>query len=271
MTMMRASSQSQKIEGLTKEFPEAVVQLDRELEAAPQNAELWFQRAALLGEERLMRDALDSLSRAIALDPFCGIYYRWRGHRHLNLAEIPEASADLTVASRLIPENWDVWYHLGLTHVLLGNYELAELAYRKCAFVTSERASNCIPLANWSYLALMHQGKTEQTQQVLRGIPDDMTTQDYNSGYLEMINFYKGRLSESDMLDIRPDLDESARKERIFDVCTHAFGMANHFYTTGNKKRYAELIDYILELGQEAAWNCFAFAGAYYTKTYRNM
>ena len=58
MTMMRASSQSQKIEGLTKEFPEAVVQLDRELEAAPQNAGLWFQRAALLGEERLMRDAL---------------------------------------------------------------------------------------------------------------------------------------------------------------------------------------------------------------------
>ena len=64
------------------------------------------------------------------------------------------------------------------------------------------------------------------------------STQDYNSGYLEMINFYKGRLSESDMLDIRPDLDESARKERIFDVCTHAFGMANHFYTTGNKDTF---------------------------------
>jgi len=269
--MMRASSQSQKIDGLTKVFPDEVLKLDEKLAAAPQDAELWFQRAALLGNERLMRDAIDSLSRAIALDPFCGIYYRWRGHRHLNVAEVPEACADLMVASRLIPENWDVWYHLGLTHVLLGNYELAELAYRKCRFVTSERASNVIPLANWSYLALMHQGKTEEAQQILRSIPNDMTTTDYNAGYLEMINFYKGRLSESSMLEVPEGIDEESRKERIFDVCTHAFGMANHFYTLGNKQRYYELIDYILELGKDVSWNSFAYAGAYYTKMYRDM
>ena len=122
MTMMRASSQSQKIEGLTKEFPEAVVQLDRELEAAPQNAGLWFQRDLL----RLLRFAL---------------------------------------------------VHQG----------------------------QIAPVGQWDAVGRPLAG-------------------------------HKGAFP-----------------------CTHAFGMANHFYTTGNKKRYAELIDYILELGQEAAWNCFAF------------
>lgn len=269
--MMRASSRSQKIDSITKVFPEAVLEVDKKLEKTPLDAELWFQRATLLGNERLMRDAIDSLSRAIALDPFCGIYYRWRGHRHLNVAEIPEACADLMVATRLIPENWDVWYHLGLTHVLLGNYELAELAYKKCRFITSERESNKIPLANWSYIALMHQGKTAHAQEVLRSIPDDASTSDYNAGYLEMINFYKGKLSESYMLDIPKGLSEEAYKERVFDVCTHAFGMANHFYTTGNQQRYYELIDLILELGKDISWNSFGFAGAYYTKMYRDL
>lgn len=269
--MMRASSQSQKISGLTQTFPSEVTALDEKLKETPLDAELWFQRGMALGNVRLMRDALDSLSRAIALDPFCGIYYRWRGHRHLNLAEIPEACADLMIASRLIPENWDVWYHLGLTQVLLGNYTLAELAYQKCRFITSERSSNQIPLTNWYYLALMHQGKREKAQELLAAIPDDMTTNDYNADYLEMINFYKGKLSQEQLLEIPEGLSEAEHRERVFSVCTHAFGLANHFYTLGDKERYHQLIDYILEVGREIAWNSFGYAGAYYTKTYRQM
>ena len=269
--MTRASSQSQKISKITNSFPPEVVALDEELRREPLNAELWFRRGTALGNVRLMRDALDSLSRAIALDPFCGIYYRWRGHRHLNLAEIPEACADLMIASRLIPENWDVWYHLGLTHVLLGNYSLAELAYKKGHFVTSERESNQIPLANWTYLALMHQGKIDEARTVLASIPDDMTTSDYNADYLEMINFYKGRLTQEQLLAIPEGLDEAAYNERVFSVCTHAFGLANHFYTLGDKDRYHHLIDYTLEIGRDIAWNSFGYAGAYYTKTYREM
>ena len=269
--MMRASSQSQKTSDLTKDFPPEVTAIDEELKKAPLDAELWFCRGIALGNVRLMRDALDSLSRAIALDPSCGIYYRWRGHRHLNLAEIPEACADLMIASRLIPENWDVWYHLGLTHVLLGNYSLAELAYKKCRFITSERESNKIPLANWTYLALMHQGKTEEAQEVLASIPDDMTTSDYNIDYLEMINFYKGKLSAEQLLEISEGLTEAKHRVRVFSVCTHAFGLANHFYTLGDRERYHQLIDYTLEIGRDIAWNSFGYAGAYYTKTYRQM
>ena len=98
--MMKASSESQKITALTKEFPAAVNEIDKQLKESPLDAELWFKRGQLLGNERLMRDAIDSFSRAIAIDPMCGIYYRWRGHRHINVAEIPEACADLTIMTQ---------------------------------------------------------------------------------------------------------------------------------------------------------------------------
>ncbi|MBO8436333.1 MAG: hypothetical protein IAA97_05090 [Spirochaetes bacterium] len=269
--MVRASSESQKISEITKNFPPEVEKIDEKLKQSPQDAELWFSRGLALGNERLMRDAVKSFSRAIALDPSCGIYYRWRGHRHLNLAEIPEACADLVVASRLIPENWDVWYHLGLTHVLLGNYQLAELAYKKCAFVPSERSTNIIPLTNWTYVNLMLQGKREEALEALKAVPDDMIANDYNADYLEMINFYKGKAKAEELLVIPDGLSPAERDERIFSICTHGFGLANHFYGLGDKEAYHKIIDYVLDIGKDVAWNSFGFAGAYYTKTYRGM
>ena len=113
--------------------------------------------------------------------------------------------------------------------------------------------------------------ETEEAQEVLASIPDDMTTSDYNIDYLEMINFYKGKLSAEQLLEISEGLTEAKHRERVFSVCTHAFGLANHFYTLGDRERYHQLIDYTLEIGRDIAWNSFGYAGAYYTKTYRQM
>ena len=48
-------------------------------------------------------EAVESYSKAIAIDPFNGILYRHRGHRHISCREYEQAAADFVVASRLIP------------------------------------------------------------------------------------------------------------------------------------------------------------------------
>ena len=269
--MQKASSASQKLGTVTTQWPEKVLELDKQIEKNPHDARLWFERGLALGDERLMHDAIHSFSRAIALDPFCGIYYRWRGHRHLNVSQIPEACADLEVASRLIPDNWDVWYHLALTHVLLGNYELAELAYRKCAKAPTERESNVICRTNWHFLTLMLQGKREEAQKVLSAVPDDQKCTDYNYDYLEMLNFYKGFVKEDELLYVDETLEGEALMERLYSVCTHGFGMALYFYALGEKEHYRKLLDYILEKGKDKTWNTFGYQGAYYLTNYREM
>ncbi len=271
VTMEKATSCSQKITAVATEWPEGVLEIDEQIKATPNIAELWFKRGLMLADVRMMREAIQSFSEAIALDPTCGIYYRWRGHRHLNLGEIEEACADLMVASRLIPDNWDVWYHLGLVQVLLGNYELAELAYKKCWLAPTERASNKICNTNWMYIALMHQGKVEEAQKVLERIPDDQTCDDYNNVYLSMINFYKGHITEEEMLKIPEGLSKEEYEDMIFDLCTRLFGMANYYYTHDNRAKYDEMMNKLLDMGKDIAWNSFGYAGAYYTRTYRNM
>ncbi|MBQ6595844.1 MAG: hypothetical protein IJH78_09325 [Clostridia bacterium] len=269
--MQKASSDSQKFTAPTVDWPETIAELDAQIAKDPRDARLWFERGLKLGDARLMHDAIMSFSRAIALDPFNGIYYRWRGHRHLNINQISEACADLELASRLIPDNWDVWYHLGLVHVLLGNYQLAELAYRKCAKAPTERKSNVICRTNWHYLCLMLQGKKEEAAAVLHAVPDDQTCTDYNLGYLEMLNFYKGFHDEDFMLKIDDALEGAARAERCYRVCTHSFGMAMHYYALGDKAHSREILDYVLKIGEADTWNTFGFQGAWYVTHHRDM
>ena len=92
--MQKASSDSQKFIVPTVEWPDTIQELDEQIKKDPRDARLWFERGLKLGDARLMHDAITSFSRAIALDPFNGIYYRWRGHRHLNINQIAEACAE---------------------------------------------------------------------------------------------------------------------------------------------------------------------------------
>lgn len=85
-------------------YPDAVAEIDEKLNADPKNADLWMQRGLALAGGFYMREAVEAYSRAIELDPFKGILYRHRGHRHISCWEFEEAAADFVMASRLIPD-----------------------------------------------------------------------------------------------------------------------------------------------------------------------
>ena len=94
--------------------------LEAKIAADPDNSELWMEKGLLLAGSSLYREACECYAHAIALDPFNGILYRHWAHRMLSQWRFEDACAGFTIASRLIPENWDVWYHLGLSHFLPG-------------------------------------------------------------------------------------------------------------------------------------------------------
>ena len=224
----------------------------------PENGKLWFERAKILAASGNMREAVDALSRAIAVDPFCGIYYRWRGHRHLNCGDVADACADFTIASRLLPENWDVWYHLGLCNVVLGRREAAQYAHKKCwemHMVDQKR----VPLVNWSWINLSLMGRQTEADALLeKYIAPDMQVGP-NISYLHMCLTYKGERDPELLLKSEEDGEAAA-----LNVMTPAFGLANYHLIHGDKTKYAELIDYIVEKGKDTAWNCFGYSAACY-------
>lgn len=229
----------------------------------PENAKLWFERATVLGAAGNMREAVDALSRAIAVDPFCGIYYRWRGHRHLNCGDVADACADFSVASRLLPESWDVWYHLGLCNTVLGRRQAAEYAHKKCwemHMVDQKR----IPLVNWSWINLSLMGRREEADGLLRRyVAPDMEVGP-NLSYLLMCLTYKGERAPERLLEPR-----EGDAEPMLGVMTQAFGLANYYLIQGDRAKYDETIDYIVENGKDGAWNCFGYSAACYIQRSR--
>ena len=240
--------------------------LDRKEDAAytavTEDANAWFMYSKDLAEKKDMRGAVNALSRAIALEPACGIYYRWRGHRHLNCGDIEDACADFTMASRLIPENWDVWYHLALTCVVLGRREYAEYAHRRCWEITSDREddSKRIALCNWMWINLSLMGRTEEADELLDKYINPNLDAGVDVAYLRMCLAYKGDMPLADLL--KPDEGDD---EPLLGVMTQAFGLANYYRVKGDDAKYRETIDYIVNEGKDA-WNCFGYASACYVK-----
>lgn len=241
------------------EETEALKAIEEKLAEAPEDEKLWFERYKQMVEQSNMREAIHCLSRAIAIDPFCGIYYRWRGHRHLNCGEVEDACADFTMATRLLPENWDAWYHLALCDVVLGRHHAAEYAHGKCwamHMVDQKR----IPVVNWSWINLSLMGRREEADALLeKYVRPDMQVGP-NASYLKMCLAYKGEIAPEELLNADDD-DESA----ILGVMTQAFGLANYYRINGDMQKYRETIDYIVREGKPA-WNCFGYSAANYVQ-----
>ncbi|MDL2217954.1 hypothetical protein LJC27_04780 [Christensenellaceae bacterium OttesenSCG-928-M15] len=223
--------------------------------------ELYIQRAEALGEQSLLREAIASLSRAIATDPFCGILYRYRGHKYLNLGCVEEACADFAVASRFIPENFAVWYHLGICYVLLQKYALAERAYTECEklYFNTERV---VAQKNWKWIALMGQGKAAEAEALLADF-DFSVDAATSLGYLNVIRVYKGMAAPESLLE---GASSSTSFMDRLTLMTQAFGVACYYRIRGETEKLENTLDYILELGDGEGWFCFGYAGARYWK-----
>ncbi len=244
------------------EETEALKEIDAKLAEAPEDEKLWFDRYKEMVNQSNMREAIHCLSRAIAIDPFCGIYYRWRGHRHLNCGDVEEACADFTMATRLLPENWDAWYHLALCNVVLGRHHAAEYCHGKCMamhMIDQKR----IPVINWSWINLGIMGRRAEADELLQKYVDKDMKVGPNAPYLKMCLAYKGEIAPEELLKADDEDDESA-----LTVMTQAFGLANYYRVNGDMDKYWETIDYIVENGK-SAWNCFGYSAACYVQKHR--
>lgn len=123
----------------------------------------------------------------------------------------------------------NIYYHLALSHYLLGNYSGASkiwtenIPWSKTKFDSGNDSS--IALYNWLYMAYRRQGdeKSEKAAKaLLDSIDPDESHYVFNEGpaYFHCLLFYKGLMKEVDLLT-----------GKSFDVSIGAYGI-------GNYKRY---------------------------------
>lgn len=233
------------------ELSEAAIELKKQVEADPYNDELWMKLGLAYADQKLYRDACDAFTMAVANNPFCGIYHRHRAHRYLSCWRFEDACADFVTASRLIPDNWDVWYHLGLSYFLLRDYKKAAEAYQHCYELSYDDGS-LIAVTDWYWITLNRLGRKEEADKLLACIHDDM---DYgeNFAYFQRLRMYQGKIEPEALMP------EDLSTATLLNIITMGFGLANYYREKGCQKKYEEILRLVLEKGKDDMYMAFAY------------
>jgi tetratricopeptide (TPR) repeat protein len=117
-----------------------VLAADSALAAQPDNPDRLLAAAAARATVWRFRDAIALYTRGVERWPQDARFLRFRGHRYLTLRQFDTGARDLDRAAQLDSTNFDIAYHQGLAHYLLGRHARAFEAYDKCLGFASNEA-----------------------------------------------------------------------------------------------------------------------------------
>lgn len=236
---------------LTPEVQEKLAQSDAALQRTPSDEALWLSRAKLLAGAQRIDLAVLTCSRGLARLPESGELHLARGHYYINIGRPQEACADLAIARLSLGENWQVMYHLALSHYLSHEYAEAEALYRHMLVIFPTETEH-VSLCNWLWACLVHQDRLEEAAQVAAGVGSDWDP-GFDGAYHHIQLFVSGRISLAEALGGDTVQDS-------IDSITTAYGIYNYYqYVQKTPDKAAEFLNAILNKCTGALRYCFAY------------
>lgn len=230
-------------------------------------AVIWLgRRTAYLGE---YREAVKIYTDGIQTYPDQPRLYRHRGHRYLTLRMFEDAILDFETAAILMRDMEDeiepdglpnelnqptstlksnVWYHLGLVHYLLGEYDEAIKAYEN-AMDLDLTADMRVATLYWYYMALKRSGKDEQAGDLIENITPEIEVIE-NDAYLNLILVFNGIFAPAHLMESAEDALTNA---------TLGYGIGNWHFMNGREERAFEVWQQVYDSGN---WPAFGFIAA---------
>ena len=247
-----------------------LAQAEKILAANPTDAEaiIWVGRR--LGYLWRYNDAIAMFSKGIAVYPNNPKFYRHRAHRYITIRQFAKAQADFEKAAQLIkgqpdeiePDGapnpagkprstlqFNIWYHLGLSYYLQGNYAKAYDAYLECMKV-SNNDDSVAATSDWMWMTLMRLNRKPEAAKVLERITPKMDILE-NGSYLRRLLMYKGLDKPEALLDTAKADDTT--------IATQGYGVGNYYFVTGNTAKAREVFQKVTSGG---GWNAFGFIAA---------
>lgn len=263
LTIPAAIANQQKLEA-------DLAQAEKALAASPNDAEAMIWVGRRLGYLWRYNDAIAMFSKGIALYPDNPKFYRHRGHRYITVRQFAAAQADFEQAAKLIkgkpdeiePDGapnpagqprstlqFNIWYHLALSHYLQGNYAKAHDAWVECMKV-SKNDDSIVATSDWLWMTLMRLNRKADAAKVLERIQPKMDILE-NTAYHRRLLMYKGVEKPEALLD-------TANADAT-QIATQGYGVANYYFVTGNTARAREVLE---KITSGTGWNAFGFIAA---------
>jgi len=241
-------------------------------EANPSDPEaiIWLgRRLAYLGR---FREAIETFGEGIKKFPREARFYRHRGHRYITLRRFDLAIDDFGKAAKLIkgkpdqvePDGqpntrniptstlqFNIWYHLGLAHYLIGNNQKALDSYRECLKVSNNNDA-IVATTHWLYMTLRRLNRQRETDKSLEPIRQGMDIIE-NDGYYRLLLMYKG-ITSPETLE-----QEALKQEGSPGSYSILYGVGNWYLRNGRRAEALALFRKMLEGKQ---WTSFGYIAA---------
>jgi tetratricopeptide (TPR) repeat protein len=215
------------------------------------------------------RDAIDTFSKGLALHPKSFRLYRHRGHRYITVREFDRAVADFERAAALIADVPDeiepdgapnkygkprstshsnIWYHLGLSYYLKGDFTSALRAYQQCMKFSANDDMRVATL-DWLYMTYRRLGRHGAAKLLLDQVAEKMEILE-NESYHRRLLMYKGVLRPEQLLDTSQADD--------LTIATQGYGVGNWHFVEGNTAKAREIFGKVVQGRQWAAFGYIA-------------
>jgi tetratricopeptide (TPR) repeat protein len=234
-----------------------VLDARKSLAADPKNVDRVLALSKAEAGRRQYREAVATSTAGLAFAPNNAGLLLERGHRELGLRQFTKAKSDLEQATRIAPQMLDAWYHLGLSHYFLGEFDAAATAFGKARDL-AKTDDSLIDCSNWLYVSLRRAGKEQEAAQALARItPEVKNTEPHLFFYLRLLHFYQGKLTENQVLPPPPAGPDDLEGELAFDTVT--YGVGNWHLYHGDR---AGAVDLFRKVVKGEAWNAWGFIGS---------
>jgi tetratricopeptide (TPR) repeat protein len=222
----------------------AIARAESALAAEPRNVERIIQLGVAQSGARQFREAIQTFTRGLAIDPNNAMLYRWRGHRYLSVRELDRAMSDLTRGYQIDSTNYGILYHLGIVRYARGDFAGAADAFARA----QRRAPDAGELAgstDWLWMSLMRASRAAEARAMLDRQPDSLAT---TNAYARRLKLYRGELSADSVVTPSDTADVQS--------ATLSYGLGNWYLVRGDTVRAREWFDRSIRSG---GWPAFGF------------
>lgn len=225
------------------------------VENDPNDSMSWYELGMALSNSDDNESAIEAFSKAISLEPFNGYYYFGRGRKHNALKHFWSGVADLTMATRIMPENWTFWYYRATAYHLEGKYEDSVRDFEECIKLAEpwER----YPLVHWLYTTyLLDLNDKDSALKSLELIADDTVPPQMDYGYSRCVKLYKGLLKSEEFVD-KENMENDVLKHenRVnLELNTMYYGLYAYAIYIDDQKLADEALKELLKIGIPAAF-----------------
>ena len=180
------------------ENEKALAAYDNAIALDPKQPEYHVGRCRTLARLMRHKEAIDSCTEALKLDPNNAQAFLERGHFLINVRQADKALPDLLQARKLGADPYGVVYHLSLAYYVTGDFKRAAEEYEQCS-PNAKTDDNRVACLAWQYVALLRAGRNADADKVLERVTPEMKIES-SAAYLDRLLLFKGVKKEEDLV-----------------------------------------------------------------------